>query len=528
MRELPLPEKEYLPTWLHQVDVNELQQRQVLEFPDWDEDTMEVQGGLMFSTQEPYPGAGNHRRLMLPTEYRQRAFQQAHQEVAHAGFRKTIDTIRETVVWPGLRRYVQEQLSVCPTCAHFTKKRKGVGRPGRLSVPEEPLTVWGLDVIGPLPETENGMRYGLTMVDHFTRWVEVIPMPDKTNDSVWRAVERHLVARYGPPVYIITDNGGEFTAKEFEKWLEDQGIRHQVTSPYNPAANGTTERANGTIKRMLSKLCLKDKTDWAEKLPKALWAYNHSVHSTLQQTPYYLMFGQRPRRLLEIPNKKLKSEKSKEWQKARREAYQQLEKQADLTFRRRQAQARPGPVYQEGDLVLVKNHVKTALEPDWLGGYHVTHVGDHYVTVTDGRRDKRVNLAHVKPAPYIAHYEAAKLAARPFVHSQVVADASDSQQGSGQATQTRAEEVVTQVGNTVETSIETQVGNTVVEIPKEETQVGHTVDTLKQVAVKGATTVENLKRIGFKRAALPGTREGLRKSYMPAAALVEELKWRNY
>ena len=68
---------------------------------------------MLFSIREPYVGAGAHRRLLLPAEYRQQAFQQAHEEVGHSSVRKTLDALRDSVVWPGMRSYVTEQILTC-------------------------------------------------------------------------------------------------------------------------------------------------------------------------------------------------------------------------------------------------------------------------------------------------------------------------------------------------------------------------------------------------------------------------------
>jgi transposase InsO family protein len=46
---------------------------------------------------------------------------------------------------------------------------------------------------------------------------------------------------------LRTDNGTEYTNKEFKKYLRKFGIRHQTTVPYNPEQNGLAERMNRTL-----------------------------------------------------------------------------------------------------------------------------------------------------------------------------------------------------------------------------------------------------------------------------------------
>lgn len=39
---------------------------------------------------------------------------------------------------------------------------------------------------------------------------------------------------------LRTDNGGEYTSNEFEKYLKDKGIRHELTVPDTPEQKGVS------------------------------------------------------------------------------------------------------------------------------------------------------------------------------------------------------------------------------------------------------------------------------------------------
>jgi len=49
---------------------------------------------------------------------------------------------------------------------------------------------------------------------------------------------------------IRTDGGGEFTSGEFENFCRDNGIIHEISTPYTPLHNGVAERRNRTIMNM--------------------------------------------------------------------------------------------------------------------------------------------------------------------------------------------------------------------------------------------------------------------------------------
>ena len=46
---------------------------------------------------------------------------------------------------------------------------------------------------------------------------------------------------------IRTDNGGEFTSGEFEAYLKEEGMRHELTIPKTPEQNGVAEWMNRTL-----------------------------------------------------------------------------------------------------------------------------------------------------------------------------------------------------------------------------------------------------------------------------------------
>ena len=77
-------------------------------------------------------------------------------------------------------------------------------------------------------------------------------------------------------------------------------IKHRKTTPYNPKANGLTERANGIMGKILNKMVSAHKRDWDKKLPSAVHAYNTSEKKTSRKSPYFLVFGQEVQHRIEL------------------------------------------------------------------------------------------------------------------------------------------------------------------------------------------------------------------------------------
>ena len=64
---------------------------------------------------------------------------------------------------------------------------------------------------------------------------------------------RDKFATFGPPEEIVSDNGPEFTAGEFEAFCTTNGIKQTLVPPYHPASNGAAERSVRILKEILIK-----------------------------------------------------------------------------------------------------------------------------------------------------------------------------------------------------------------------------------------------------------------------------------
>lgn len=68
-----------------------------------------------------------------------------------------------------------------------------------------------VDIVGPLPPSHDN-RYLVTMIDLYTRCLEVIPIPDITADAVAHVIVSNWIARYRFHARITTDHGDSFRA----------------------------------------------------------------------------------------------------------------------------------------------------------------------------------------------------------------------------------------------------------------------------------------------------------------------------
>ena len=60
---------------------------------------------------------------------------------------------------------------------------------------------------------------------------------------------RAWFASHGVPEQLVTDNGPQFIAEEFEAFSRNNGIKHIKSAPYHPASNGLAKRFIQSMKQ---------------------------------------------------------------------------------------------------------------------------------------------------------------------------------------------------------------------------------------------------------------------------------------
>jgi hypothetical protein len=97
---------------------------------------------------------------------------------------------------------------------------------------------------------------------------------------------------------IRSDNGTEFKNSQIKGFLEDEGIKHEFSSPYTPQQNGVVERKNRTLLGMARTILDEYKTPnqfWAEAINTTCYSINQLyLHRILKKTSYELLTGKKP------------------------------------------------------------------------------------------------------------------------------------------------------------------------------------------------------------------------------------------
>jgi transposase InsO family protein len=79
-------------------------------------------------------------------------------------------------------------------------------------------------LVGLFKKAKGGFTHNFVAVDKFTKWIEVNPAASMTVAKVVEFI-KEIMHRFGVPNSIITDNGTQFTVREFKDFCVDSGIK---------------------------------------------------------------------------------------------------------------------------------------------------------------------------------------------------------------------------------------------------------------------------------------------------------------
>ena len=117
-------------------------------------------------------------QVVAPREIRARILQSLHNSPtgAHLDRIKTINCVRYQLYWPGYKEDVINWCCRCDTCAQ-TKPGPKHNKAKLAQVPVAgPMERVAVDIMGPVPQTDNGNLYILVLGDYFSKWPEAFPL----------------------------------------------------------------------------------------------------------------------------------------------------------------------------------------------------------------------------------------------------------------------------------------------------------------------------------------------------------------
>ena len=205
--------------------------------------------------------------------------------------------MQECFWWPGMTRDLRNRIKKCGHCRKYEAAPPVAPmKPLACCGPGELLHVDFTSIEETVPLKEDPViHYVLVLQDHFSKYVVVYVVKNQTARTAAETLRNGYFRLFSAPAYLVSDQGKAFMGHVIMHLCELYGVQKLRTSPYHAQTNGQVKRMNQTIIRMIGKLEEDRKACWSKHLPELLLAYNATCSAVTGYSPYYLLFGRRPR-----------------------------------------------------------------------------------------------------------------------------------------------------------------------------------------------------------------------------------------
>ena len=217
----------------------------------------------------------------------------------------------------------------------------------------------------------------LNIVDRHSGYTHIIPCTAEIDaDSIIAIFETLILPTVGLPLSIVSDQDALFMSSKFQEWLEVNGVRHKVTSTYQPESDGQTERKNKEISEIFVAAQLEG-DDWITAAPKIQAKVNARQNKSRGESPFFILYGFQPKlSCSQLPHPiPIYSDPAKRFY----QAAEKLTKAKDDQIIQSNKHRREAPYYKINDQVILStknlpaafHHSKLA--PKWIGRFKITN-----------------------------------------------------------------------------------------------------------------------------------------------------------
>ena len=229
-------------------------------------------------------------RVVVPSSLRNEVLAELHE--THPGMTRMKGLSRSYVWWPKIDSDIEKTVSTCLVCQKI--RSEPVQAPVHpWTFPSKPWSRIHIDFAGPI----SGTTY-LVVVDAYSKFPEVVKMTSTTSTATVNAL-RDIFSRYGLPEIMVSDNGPQFIASEFQQFCRKNGIMHRTSAAYKPSTNGQAERVVQILKSAIAQARV-TKQDVNVVLARSLLVYRNTPHTTTGEAPSVLLMGRKLRTRLDL------------------------------------------------------------------------------------------------------------------------------------------------------------------------------------------------------------------------------------
>ena len=238
-------------------------------------DELTLHNGVLFKNQ----------RLIIPKALRSEVTARIHS--SHLGIESCLRKARDLVFWPSMNSEIKETITNCSICAEYQAKQQRQPMQSH-QIPDRPWSCLSSDLF-----TLHNKEY-VVLVDSYSDFVEVRHLKTTTSATLIEFYKEQF-SRHGIPDVLMTDNGAQYTSREFTDFAQEWEFKHLSSSPHHSRSNGKSESAVKIVKHLFKKAIADNKDPWL-----ALLDYRNTPTEGIMTSPCQRLMSRRTRTLVPV------------------------------------------------------------------------------------------------------------------------------------------------------------------------------------------------------------------------------------
>ena len=246
-----------------------------------------IRHGLHVVDEVPMYG----HRVIVPEKLRQAALVSIHG--AHQSVGKMYDRAMQSIYWPGLYRDLEELRESCVECTKAAPSQPNLP-PHQPASPDYPFQMIAADFYDLKGKT------WLVIVDRFSGWISIYYFEKEAPTSKVIEIFKNSFSTFGVAEELATDNDSRFRSHTFQEFLTLWGVKHRVSSDYNPHSNLRAETGVKSAKRILIDNTKSDGSPVWDKVMRAVMQHRNTPLNDIPFSPAQIVFGRPIRDFLPV------------------------------------------------------------------------------------------------------------------------------------------------------------------------------------------------------------------------------------
>lgn len=306
-----------------------------------------------------------------------------------------------------MSRDVANYIRKCNKCQINKIKSKHVEPLTITPTPQKAFDIVCIDTIGPFQKSNQGNLYAVTIQCELTKYVVIIPVPNKEAITIAKAIFENFVLIYGTMQEVRTDMGTEYKNQVFQNLSKLLNTQHKLSTAYHSQTIGGCERNHRVLNEYIRMYINQTQTDWDTWTRYYAFCYNTTPSTYHNYTPFELVFAKQAdlpenltRRIDPVYNiDAYEQEIRYRLQVAHQRAREYLEK-AKIERKSKFDSCCSKIELKRGDLITVQNEDRNKLDSWYDGPFTVVSVDDPNCTFKN-KKGKHITVHKNRIQKYI-------------------------------------------------------------------------------------------------------------------------------